>query len=65
MLAIGSSLVVYPAGGLPLLARDCGATFLILNRGETGLDDEADERFDADAGSVLSRLAMLLARKAN
>jgi NAD-dependent deacetylase len=65
MLAIGSSLVVYPAAGLPLLARDCGATFLILNRGETGLDGEADERFDADAGPVLTRLATLLAYRAN
>jgi NAD-dependent deacetylase len=65
MLAIGSSLVVYPAAGLPLLARDNGATFLILNRGGTGLDDEASERFDADAGPVLSRVATLLARELN
>jgi NAD-dependent deacetylase len=65
MLAIGSSLVVYPAAGLPLLARDNGAVFLILNRGETGLDDEASERFDTEAGPVLARLAALLARRVN
>jgi NAD-dependent deacetylase len=63
VLAIGSSLVVYPAAGLPLLARDNGAVFLILNRGETGLDDEASERFDTEAGPVLARLAALLARR--
>ncbi|MFI5012265.1 MAG: NAD-dependent deacetylase [Hyphomicrobiales bacterium] len=65
MLAIGSSLVVYPAAGLPLLARDNGAVFLILNRGETGLDEEAAERFDVEAGPVLGRLAALLARRVN
>ena len=65
MLAIGSSLVVYPAAGLPLIARDNGAVFLILNLGETGLDDEASERFDVKAGPVLARLAALLARQVN
>jgi NAD-dependent deacetylase len=65
VLAIGSSLVVYPAAGLPLLARDNGAVLLILNRGETGLDEEATERFDAEAGPVLARLDRLLARRAN
>jgi NAD-dependent deacetylase len=65
MLVIGSSLVVYPAAGLPLLARDNGAVFIILNRGETGLDDEASERIDAEAGPVLARLAALLAQRVN
>jgi NAD-dependent deacetylase len=65
MLAIGSSLLVYPAAGLPLLARDGGAVFLILNRGETGLDDEASERFEAEAGPVLVRLAAVLAHQVN
>jgi NAD-dependent deacetylase len=65
MLAIGSSLVVYPAAGLPLVARDGGAIFIILNRGETGLDDEASERFDAEAGPVLARIAALLSQRAN
>ena len=65
ILAIGSSLLVFPAAGLPLLARDNGAVFLILNRGETGLDDEAHERFDVEAGPVLSRLASHLARRVN
>lgn len=65
MLAVGSSLLVYPAAGLPLLARDNGAVFLILNRGETGLDDEAHERFDVEAGPVLARLAAQLGRRVN
>jgi NAD-dependent deacetylase len=65
MLAIGSSLLVYPAAGLPLLARERGAVFLILNRGETGLDGEAHECFDAEAGPVLARLASHLAQRVN
>jgi NAD-dependent deacetylase len=65
MLAVGSSLVVYPAAGLPLLARERGAVFLILNRGETGLDREASERFDVEAGPVLARLAALLTHRVN
>jgi len=65
MLAVGSSLVVYPAAGLPLMARDAGAQFLILNRGETGLDEEASERFNCDAGPVLSRLAALIVARVN
>jgi NAD-dependent deacetylase len=65
VLAIGSSLLVYPAAGLPLVARDNGAVFLILNRGETGLDHEAHERFDVEAGPVLARLASHLARRVN
>jgi NAD-dependent deacetylase len=65
MLAIGTSLVVYPAAGLPLLARDGGSLFLILNRGETGLDDEASERFDLEAGPVLVRLAALVTERVN
>jgi NAD-dependent deacetylase len=65
ILAIGSSLLVYPAAGLPLVARDNGAVFLILNRGETGLDHEAHERFDVAAGPVLARLASHLARRVN
>ena len=31
-LAIGSSLVVYPAAGLPVLAKKSGSTLVILNR---------------------------------
>ncbi len=65
ILAIGSSLLVYPAAGLPLVARDNGAVFLILNRGETGLDHEADECFDVEAGPVLVRLASHLGRRVN
>jgi NAD-dependent deacetylase len=38
----GSSLVVYPAAGLPELAKRYGATLVIVNREPTGLDAIAD-----------------------
>jgi NAD-dependent deacetylase len=52
-LAIGSSLVVYPAAGLPLVAKESGATLVIVNREPTDLDDAADLVIRADIGSVL------------
>jgi NAD-dependent deacetylase len=53
-LAIGSSLVVYPAAGFPVLARRKGARLVILNREETPLDDYADLVIHDDIGDVLA-----------
>ena len=52
-LAIGSSLVVHPAAGLPVAAKESGARLVILNREETPLDDIADRVIRADIGTVL------------
>ena len=41
-IAMGSSLVVYPAAGFPELAKRNGASLVILNRDETTLDGMAD-----------------------
>jgi NAD-dependent deacetylase len=41
-LAMGSSLVVQPAAGLPTLARENGARLVIINREPTPLDHIAD-----------------------
>lgn len=41
-LVLGSSLVVYPAAGFPLLAKNRGASLVIVNREPTDLDAEAD-----------------------
>ena len=53
-LAIGSSLVVWPAAGFPLMAKRNGARLVILNRDPTDLDDIADLVIRADIGSVLA-----------
>jgi len=52
-LAIGSSLVVYPAAGFPALAKENGATLVIVNREPTGLDDLADLVVNAEIGPAL------------
>src|SRR5262245_59392906 len=41
-LAVGSSLTVYPAAGLPEIAKRNGASLIIVNRTETPLDELAD-----------------------
>lgn len=60
-LAIGSSLVVYPAAGLPASARRNGARLVIINGEETPLDDMADLVIRADIGTVLAVAAERLA----
>ncbi|MFW6076566.1 MAG: SIR2 family NAD-dependent protein deacylase [Hyphomicrobiales bacterium] len=52
-LAIGSSLVVYPAAGFPLMARRNGAKLVIVNREPTDLDDAADLVVHHDIGDTL------------
>ena len=52
-LAIGSSLQVYPAALLPLLAKRAGARLVIVNREPTDFDDEADLVVHDDIGHVL------------
>jgi NAD-dependent deacetylase len=52
-LAIGSSLVVWPAAGFPLLAKRSGARLVILNRDPTDFDDIADLVIRADIGRTL------------
>ncbi|MEQ8661814.1 MAG: Sir2 family NAD-dependent protein deacetylase [Gammaproteobacteria bacterium] len=41
-IVLGSSLVVYPAAGFPRLARQRGATLVIVNREPTDQDELAD-----------------------
>jgi NAD-dependent protein deacetylase/lipoamidase len=53
-LAIGSSLVVWPAAGFPLMAKRNGARLVILNRDATEFDDIADLVVRDDIGTVLS-----------
>lgn len=52
-LAVGSSLVVYPAAGFPILAKRNGARLVIVNREATDLDSIADRVFNGEIGSTL------------
>lgn len=53
-LAVGSSLVVWPAAGFPLMAKRNGARLVIINRDPTDFDDVADLVIRDDIGTVLS-----------
>jgi NAD-dependent deacetylase len=53
LLAVGSSLQVYPAAGLPVTAVDAGASLVIVNDEETPLDGLADVVVRGRAGEVL------------
>ena len=54
-LVAGSSLVVYPAAGFPLMAKRAGAKLAILNRTPTDQDDYAELVIRDGIGSTLSR----------
>jgi NAD-dependent deacetylase len=59
-LAIGSSLVVYPAASLPRAAKDNGAQLIIINGEATSLDMMADLVIRCDIGSVLEKATAML-----
>ena len=53
LIAIGSSLVVYPAAALPAIAKTNGAKMIILNRDPTELDTLANLVLNAEIGETL------------
>jgi len=55
-VAVGSSLVVWPAAGFPLMAKRNGARLAIINREATEFDEIADLVVRGDIGTVLSPL---------
>ena len=55
-MAIGTSLEVYPAAGLPISAKRNGAKLAILNRDPTELDSLADLVINAEIGPTLARI---------
>ena len=55
-IVVGSSLVVYPAAGFPIAAKDQGAKLVIINRDATELDHIADLVINAEIGPTLSAL---------
>ncbi len=57
-IAIGSSLKVYPAADLPILARKNGAKLVILNREPTELDSIANKVINKEIGDTLVKLLL-------
>jgi NAD-dependent deacetylase len=56
-LAIGSTLSVWPAAGIPVEAVRSGARLVIVNEGATDLDGVATLILSGRAGAVMSELA--------
>jgi len=55
-LVMGSSLVVYPAAQLPVIAKQNGAALIIINIDPTPLDGIADIVINKKASEILSNL---------
>jgi NAD-dependent deacetylase len=58
MIAIGSSLEVYPVASLPQVARDAGARLALVTQGSTPYDRDADVKL---SGDVVQELEAVLA----
>lgn len=54
-VVLGSSLVVYPAAGFPIMAKRNGANLVIVNREPTDQDRAADLVINAEIGATMSR----------
>jgi NAD-dependent deacetylase len=55
VLALGSTLSVYPAASIPLLAAERGTTYIVVNRGATDHDDHpaVTLRLDGDVTAIV------------
>lgn len=61
-LLVGTSGVVYPAAGLPHIARGAGATIVEINPQETDLSDACDITVRSTAATALPEIARMVAR---
>lgn len=60
LLLIGSSLVVYPAAGLPLYAKQKGAKIVEVNSQDSALSDLCDYKIRGPASRVLPEILNLI-----
>ena len=56
ILALGSSLVVFPAANVPLAAKERGAKFLIINFEPTDMDFLSDLTINGPLGEILPEI---------
>lgn len=59
-IVLGSSLVVYPAANLPLIAIDAGARLAIINRDPTDHDQHADVVIHESIGALMTEAMKLV-----
>lgn len=60
LLAVGSSLVVYPAADIPWIAKQGGGTLALINKQKTPLDVMADYVINDEAGKILPEIIRIL-----
>ena len=60
-VVLGSSLLVQPAAGLPVIAKRNGARLAIVNREPTRLDPEADLVLHDEIGPAMTEVVAALA----
>jgi NAD-dependent deacetylase len=60
MLVLGSSLSVYPAAGLPQIARQSGANLVLINNEATDLDEIFNLVIQHPIGKTLDTVLNLL-----
>ena len=60
VVAVGTTLSVWPAAYIPLAAARRGVPFVIINMGPTDLDSSADVAVEQPAGKAMTRLVALL-----
>ena len=60
LLVVGSSLVVYPAADIPLIAKQGGGTLVLINKQKTPLDVMADYVINDEAGRILPQIIRIL-----
>jgi NAD-dependent deacetylase len=58
LIAVGTSLQVYPVAGMVPIAKDAGARVVIVNAEPTALDHLGDAVIGASIGEVLPRLCL-------
>jgi NAD-dependent deacetylase len=64
-IALGSTLVVFPAANIPIYAARSGAKLVIINVGPTELDEVAHVRIEGKAGQVTPRIIERAKQKIN
>jgi NAD-dependent deacetylase len=60
LLALGSTLSVFPVAGIVPIAKRAGATVIIMNGSETAMDDVADVALQGALGELLPRVVARL-----
>jgi NAD-dependent deacetylase len=57
-ICVGTSLAVFPAADLPVLAKETSAKLVIINNESTTLDHLADLVINRDISEVLSEITL-------